>query len=261
MDSSPADYLDRPSDPSSAYINGHYTNSMAAGPSRLVPSSDSIDLTGSDDEQGGGKARISHQARASMPSPHHQSGPSSSPIHATLMNSSPSTCDVEITGAKLATPSVMTPSDYDTPSFRQYPNSMNGSIPTVLNPSSSTYIFPNMAPGQGWASSIPSSGPIMAPHAIGSNGYGMIGNGGTNGISASSAIDLTNARLPSPPPISDKKPVCIGSLSSKAVMLYPSMAAVVGAMPQEGSRENYQTMIYRGAELLKVKLKVCQPSS
>jgi hypothetical protein len=77
------------------------------------------------------------------------------------------------------------------------------------------------------------------------------------GTSASSAIDLTSAQILSPPPQSDaKKPVCIGSLISRVIMLYPAAAAIVGAEPPEGVKERYEVVQYRGAEFLKVKLKV-----
>jgi hypothetical protein len=39
-------------------------------------------------------------------------------------------------------------------------------------------------------------------------------------------------------------------------MLYPCEAAIIGANPPEGSKERYEVREHRGAEFLKVKLKV-----
>ena len=78
------------------------------------------------------------------------------------------------------------------------------------------------------------------------------------GGSAASAIDLESMRIPTPPPVpySDKRPICIGALHSRAMMLYPSPAAMIGAAPPVGHRERFHVVSYLGAELLKVKLKV-----
>ncbi|OXM76917.1 DNA repair protein RAD5 [Cryptococcus neoformans Bt63] len=76
-----------------------------------------------------------------------------------------------------------------------------------------------------------------------------------NGTDASSAIDLTSRNVPSPPSVDEKKPLCIGSLRSNALMLYPCPAVVVGAQPPPGSKERYDLVMYRGVEFLKVKLK------
>jgi hypothetical protein len=73
----------------------------------------------------------------------------------------------------------------------------------------------------------------------------------------SSAIDLTNIRIPSPPPAQNPKhPMCIGALVSRAIMLYPSEAALIGAQAREGTKERFEVRHWRGAEFLKVKLKV-----
>ncbi|KAK8847498.1 hypothetical protein IAR55_005356 [Kwoniella newhampshirensis] len=80
------------------------------------------------------------------------------------------------------------------------------------------------------------------------------------GVDPSSAIDLTNLRIPSPPPrpANDKSPICIGSLLSSALMLYPSPAVLIGAQPPSGSRERFDVVEYKGAEMLRVKLKYRQ---
>ena len=101
------------------------------------------------------------------------------------------------------------------------------------------------------------SGMINGSHH---NGHGMSNgmNGfGTNGHTADSAIDLTNVRLPSPPPVKDtKKPICIGAVQSRAIVLYPSPAIVAGAEPPPNVKEKFSTIMYNGAELIKAKLKV-----
>lgn len=88
------------------------------------------------------------------------------------------------------------------------------------------------------------------------NGNDSTGAFYVNGTDASSAIDLTNRNIPSPPSIDEKKPLCIGSLRSNALMLYPCPAVVVGAQPPSGSKERYDLVVYRGVEFVKVKLKV-----
>lgn len=70
------------------------------------------------------------------------------------------------------------------------------------------------------------------------------------------AIDLTKVRIPSPPPSQPKSTVCIGAVRSRAIMLYPSPAAVVGAVPPAGTKERFTVLQYMGSELLRVKLKV-----
>jgi hypothetical protein len=39
-------------------------------------------------------------------------------------------------------------------------------------------------------------------------------------------------------------------------MLYPAPAAVIGAQPPEGCKEKFDVVQHRGAEFLRVKLKV-----
>lgn len=82
-------------------------------------------------------------------------------------------------------------------------------------------------------------------------------NYATNGSTQRDAIDLTNR--PSPPPAPpqpsvDRKPLCIGAIQSKVTMIYPSPAVVIGKDVQS-SRENLVVIPYRGAEMLKVRLK------
>lgn len=71
------------------------------------------------------------------------------------------------------------------------------------------------------------------------------------GGTSQSAIDLTSA--PSPPQRNPKQPVCIGAITTQAYMLYPSPVVVLGGV---SDKEKLDLIPYRGAEFLKVKLKV-----
>nr|XP_018265349.1 DNA repair protein RAD5 [Kwoniella dejecticola CBS 10117]OBR87507.1 DNA repair protein RAD5 [Kwoniella dejecticola CBS 10117] len=106
----------------------------------------------------------------------------------------------------------------------------------------------------GWTPPIPSQHPYT-PHQVGMNGSASTST--SMGIDASSAIDLTSRNIPSPPPapVNDKRPICIGSLWSQAIMLYPCPAVVVGAQPPAESKEKYEVVHFRNGELLRVKLK------
>ena len=99
----------------------------------------------------------------------------------------------------------------------------------------------------------------FVPHGVTTNGIGIPNPGRTitNGVSSSDAIDLTGPNLPSPPPTHDKSPLCIGSIMSRAMVFYPSDAIYFGKHPAPGAPEQWDVVEFRGAELLKVKLKVC----
>ncbi|OCF44855.1 DNA repair protein RAD5 [Kwoniella heveanensis CBS 569] len=146
-------------------------------------------------------------------------------------NMKPSTTSQAVTPNAVAGPS--------NPGFAQYSNgSMIPRQPVGVSgwpPNPSAYM-PN---GQNSSSSV--------PYTVGVNG--------TAGTDASSAIDLTSRHIPSPPPADDKRPVCIGSLLSSAVMLYPCPAVIVGAQPPPNSKEKYDVVEWKGGEMLKVKLK------
>ncbi|TYJ56013.1 hypothetical protein B9479_003255 [Cryptococcus floricola] len=133
-------------------------------------------------------------------------------------------------------------------------------LPNVRSPfSHSPYIPSNPAPGSsrslynqtvsGWApgNAVHGNGMVQPPAPPPINA----------GVNSSSAIDLTSRNIPSPPPqvYDDKHPICIGSLRSSALMLYPCPAVVVGAVPPPGTRERYDIVEHRGVEFIKVKLK------
>ena len=205
------------------------------------PTYPSIDLTDlPDDDQsinhGPSEHRTNHiDARIS----HHPLNPSSPSIpHIT---SSPSS------SRQLSqTPLAQTPSSLPTGSRQDYDIEITGTKITSLVSRFGSHLSP-----------YPSKHTIVSsPYRGTMNGNGPSGSIGSNGSSAEQAIDLTNVRLPSPPPLEQKKPLCIGAVQSRAIMLYPSHAAVVGAQPLPGSREKFMTLMYHGAELLRVKLKV-----
>lgn len=86
------------------------------------------------------------------------------------------------------------------------------------------------------------------------NGYGDR-HGTPNGSSSTSAIDLTAANVPSPPPRNRNAALFIGAITTEAFMLYPSPLVNMGADISQ-AREKLDLVYFRGAEFLKVKLKV-----
>jgi SWI/SNF-related matrix-associated actin-dependent regulator of chromatin subfamily A3 len=79
-----------------------------------------------------------------------------------------------------------------------------------------------------------------------------------DGFSSSSAIDLTS-NIPSPViPHNPKKPIFMGAITTDLFMLYPSPIVYIGATSPD-DKERLEVVQYRGAEFLKVKLKVCFP--
>ena len=247
--------------PSSAYLNG-----SESGPSRHPGAIPSIDLTGdSDDDDAnqsearagagsneGAQATITSPSRKklgpSQPSPH--SIPDGSyprdNIHSTNTSFAPSNASAGASHRNLPYPAMNGFSSYNSP--------------TLPHPSR---MYPDPSPRNVLAPSIPAAGPSMSqPRAGGSNGFGISTNGfsaGSTGagISSASAIDLTQANLPSPPRVSEKKPICIGAIQSRVIMLYKCPVAIVGAPPPPDAKERFMTVSYLGAEMLKVKLKVC----
>jgi hypothetical protein len=79
----------------------------------------------------------------------------------------------------------------------------------------------------------------------------------SDGLSSSSAIDLTS-NIPSPTaqPHNPKKPIFIGAITTDVYMLYPNPVVYIGAACPE-DKERLDVVQYRGAEFMKVKLKVC----
>ncbi|WVQ83192.1 hypothetical protein IAT38_005331 [Cryptococcus sp. DSM 104549] len=137
--------------------------------------------------------------------------------------------------------------------FRQFAQG-----PPVMgwSPSPGTPHFPSHIGMNGGVGGAGSSGQVMNGQMNGTHLPQQQQQGSRTGTDASSAIDLTSRNIPSPPPPSDeKKPLCIGSIRSAALMIYPCAAVVIGALPPPGSREKYDVVNFRGAEMLKVKLK------
>ena len=98
------------------------------------------------------------------------------------------------------------------------------------------------------------TGAKMSPKVT-TNGMSQPADTIANGSTSASAIDIS--RFPSPPPVPDnKRPICIGAISSRAIMLYPSPAAIIGTPPPPRAKEKFNLIEYLGAEFLRVKLKV-----
>ncbi|WVQ98151.1 hypothetical protein IAU59_005273 [Kwoniella sp. CBS 9459] len=147
---------------------------------------------------------------------------------------------------------------------KKSPAATNAAMPNAAaGPSTagfSQYSNGSMLPRQpvgvtGWP---PNPQQSYAPNGQYSSNPYAVGANGTAGTDPSSAIDLTSRNIPSPPPADDKRPVCIGSLLSSAVMLYPCPAVIVGAQPPPNSKEKYDVVQWKGGEMLKVKLKYRQ---
>ena len=207
---------------SSSNLDGQVSRGIPGWQSQSLQVSGSIDMTGeSDDEGQDARTALSNASAFLSPSPSTRNAATSmsSPSNMQISNVLPVGGDHEATGVKAAHASESGSFNLTTPSFRQNIDS-SASLPTVLQSSPSTHPFPDLSHSRGWASSLPTAGspgvPSQAISINGRNDFGKHLNG--HGISASSAIDLTNAKLPSPPPVSDKKPICIGSIQSKAIM-------------------------------------------
>ena len=86
-------------------------------------------------------------------------------------------------------------------------------------------------------------------------------NGTSNGVGSTSneAIDLTSTNIPSPPRSNPKAPLFIGAITTEAMMFYPSPLMVIGS-DLGGLRERANIVHFKGAEFVKVKLKVSEPS-
>lgn len=89
--------------------------------------------------------------------------------------------------------------------------------------------------------------------------YHFPSSSSSNGDGSSSApIDVDSMPTPrptaAPTAVNPKKPVCIGAFMTRAIMLYPNNAAIVGSKPPPGSR--WTIISYKGAEMIHVKLRV-----
>ncbi len=162
-----------------------------------------------------------------------------------MMNGQNEQDDFQITAAKIPTPSF------------------------IYNPASSSSSTPSSS-----QASMTMNSSAFRPTPIGLNGYGYANgngsgkvNGNGNGMqgsmsmstpnfagTATSPIDVTQ-NLPSPRNDS-KKPICIGAIMSRGIILYPSEAIIAGSRPPPHSKERYDLVDFRGAEMLRVKLKV-----
>ncbi|KAK4684735.1 hypothetical protein P7C73_g5428, partial [Tremellales sp. Uapishka_1] len=239
----------------------------------------SIDLTGDSDEDD--SPILTDPVRAtSTTSPLARTSSSSRPLpHGSFSNPSHSLDvedDVQITSSYLS-PSSKPGASSTGPTLLSRPASSSlgetsKSSPSVLAkppPAPSPYSMHPYPSANGWSSSIPPSAKLSRKQMQNMDHHSnylppSTSNGASsssNGASSSSAIDFTRPP-PSPPmPPNSKEPVCIGAIMSRAIMLYPSPAVIVGNSAPETSPEKWQVVEWRGAEMLKVKLKACLKSS
>lgn len=241
-----------------------YDETAVAGPSRLAqpPKTDSIDLTedsdGEPEAEGGvrgdlGRPSIFAQTDNGMemdtPEMRHQGWTSSLPA--------PAPPDRRVGNGQTHGP---TTAQYlhRHPSFQSATTSMSPRLPPSPAFGSSSFSYmPHTT-----SSTIYHPNPHSSPHPHPSpstpqdysNGHGYSNNHG-NGSSSTSAIDLTSANIPSPPPRNRNAPLFIGAITTEAFMLYPSPLVNMGADISQ-AREKLDLVYFRGAEFLKVKLKV-----
>jgi hypothetical protein len=238
---SPADYHSPSSSRHPAVIAPNF--SYAPVPERSAPSGHaSIDLTGESDEEGErSDPRITLTSPSTTTTKH---ASAISPFHPTLQRSPHR--PIHTNGTAFA--------QYSSPAHLISPPTLPRQRQPYPSHSSSarTYSYPSSSMPQPPPRPLDLNG-NGSGHANGSNGYF---NGNPNGPSSSSVIDLTSANLPSPPAEDAKKPLCIGSIMSRGLLLYPSPAMVIGAQPPPGTKDRWETLMYMQAELIKVKLKV-----
>lgn len=79
------------------------------------------------------------------------------------------------------------------------------------------------------------------------------------GSDATAPIDVDNMPpVATPPP---KRPLCIGGFMGRAVLLYPNKVVNVGYVPPPEAKEQLDVVMYRTAEMLRIKLKVSDKRS
>lgn len=144
---------------------------------------------------------------------------------------------------------------FGAPSFTSHPPNAQGNIhppPNYFQTSfQSNLNMNNNANGSHFQSPYNHSSNIYSPRQP------VAGPSNSNdGFSSSSAIDFTSD-MPSPvTPHNPKKPICIGAITTDLFMLYPSPIVFIGASCPD-NKERLDVVQDRGAEFLKVKLKVC----
>ena len=147
------------------------------------------------------------------------------------------------------------PPSFGSPSFTTHPPNGQGNIHPPPN-YFQTGFQSNLNPSNGSNGSH-----FQNPYNQSSNIYSPrqpVAGPSNDGFSSSSAIDLTS-NMPSPvTPHNPKKPIFIGAITTDLFMLYPSPIVYIGATCPE-DKERLEVVQYRGAEFLKVKLKVCSP--
>jgi len=147
------------------------------------------------------------------------------------------------------------PPSFGSPSFTTHPPNGHGNIhppPNYFQTSFQTNLnLNNNTNGSHFQNGYNQSSNIYSPRQ-------PVAGPSNDGFSSSSAIDLTS-NMPSPvTPHNPKKPIFIGAITTDLFMLYPSPIVYIGAQCPE-DKERLEVVQYRGAEFLKVKLKVCLP--
>lgn len=183
------------------------------------------------------------------PQPQAQAGPSSAPAYPSYFSNGP----------------LQRPPTFGIPGYKSHPpnGNANGSFHPPFQRSFPSYSNGNSnSNGSGHGNGSPH---FQSPYAGSSTIYSPRQHppaGPSNdGFSSTSAIDLTSNNLPSPSaPHNPKKPVFIGAVTTDIFMLYPCPVVFIGA-PAPDDREFLDVVNFRGAEFLKVKLKVSRALS
>ncbi|BEI89113.1 uncharacterized protein CcaverHIS019_0204750 [Cutaneotrichosporon cavernicola] len=89
--------------------------------------------------------------------------------------------------------------------------------------------------------------------SLSSSSSAPVAGAGDGSSSAPIDVDSMPVSRPPPPP-NPKKAMCIGGFMTRAIMLYPTDAAVAGVKPKAGQRWNIVT--FKGAEMIHVKLRL-----
>jgi SWI/SNF-related matrix-associated actin-dependent regulator of chromatin subfamily A3 len=202
------------------------TPTAVDGPSRPAQNGGQVGLNGSS----GGPSVINGNGNG------HQAGPSTQQSYPSFYSKGP-----------------LRPPSFGSPSFTTHPPNGQGNIhppPNYFQTSfQSNLNLSNSSNGSHFQNGYNQSSNIYSPRQ-------PVAGPSNDGFSSSSAIDLTS-NMPSPvTPHNPKKPIFIGAITTDLFMLYPSPIVYIGAQSPD-DKERLEVVQYRGAEFLKVKLKVC----
>jgi hypothetical protein len=241
---------------------------------KLNPSA-SIDLTGESDgeDEGNAQASSSTQARIPLPQtstrpshitlspsniPHRSFHPNPQPSHPSLSPFStspyqrhrPTEEDVQFTGSNMITPPYIPNNPMN--GHRYHPNG-SGISPGQMYQSQNIL---GSGAEMGWSSNSALRPPIPSYNTMGMNGPSPSPYATYSTPPYPMNNDIQTHTTWTAPPGREKKVICIGAVNSTVTMLYTAPAAEIGMQPLPGVKERYTVVQYRGAETLKVKLKV-----